>query len=75
MQYLATLADETSWSDDYILWDLSMVRGLGIMHVTGLRCEKEMEWVYPRGEEMERGGDGEMGGDMFERWRKVKERL
>ena len=69
--YLATIARETAWSSHFILWELPMVQGLGILHVAGIHHGSVMVWV----DGAERAGNGPAGeGDVFERFRVVRER-
>lgn len=48
MSYLATLAKETGWSMEFILWRLPYSTGLGMIHSAAIRKGVTMELVNGR---------------------------
>lgn len=46
--YLATVARETGWTAEHILWALPYALGLGIVHVARAYNGEPMEWADGR---------------------------
>jgi len=58
VSYLATVARETGWSAQYILWELPYALGLGIEHAAAIYNGEKMELC-------EGGGGGESNRELM----------